>query len=135
LLSRNLSANNVNAKLHEVAIGEKDGKATIYLSSHAPWHSLFRPEGKPLSVNQRSLDSLANGKRYDVIKFDIEGSELGLIRGGEKTLLSAKCLAGELHENLLTSAEMREVRSWLEKHFDVEYRTGPPTVVFVAYRK
>ncbi|MFH1224610.1 MAG: FkbM family methyltransferase [Candidatus Diapherotrites archaeon] len=136
LAERNLRANNVSAEIHEFATGSKNGTGLLYLGENPGSHSIYKNKETKRGterVHMATLDSL--GKKFDLIKFDIEGAEYDLIKGGAKTLMNAKCLAGEIHWDVLGQKKAGEVLMWLSERFDVEIRTGPPLVNFVAYNK
>lgn len=83
-----------NIELIEAAAGETDGEAVLYLGEKSGWHSL-RPhpllcEGTT-KVSQIRLDSLSESGRIgkiDMIKVDVEGAEIEVLRGGWRTLSS-----------------------------------------------
>jgi FkbM family methyltransferase len=134
-LRLNLISNRVNAKVHECAVGNTSGLMEIFLNEQASAHSAHQKTGSVVQVEQRTLDAIAGGRKFDLIKFDIEGSEFEMIKGGRKTLLNANCIAGEIHFEHLGEKKARQVKEWLERHFDVEYRGSSPNIPFVAYRK
>lgn len=135
LLKENLTINGVNARVHELGIGETQGTAWITSTEDNPNQASLHLDGlHKREIKVMPLDAL--GKQFDLIKFDIEGSEYEMIKGGQRTLLAAKCLLGEIHEDLLGQEKTRFVMSWLNKYFDLEMhpiRKGLFT--FVAYRK
>lgn len=136
LAERNIRANYVNAEIHEFGIGGKNGTGTVYLGENPGASSIYKnkeTQHGEVRAELRTLDSL--GKKFDLIKFDIEGAEYDLIKGGSKTLQNAKCLAGEIHWDVLGQKKAGKVLMWLSERFDVEVRTGPPLVNFVAYNK
>ena len=43
-----------------------------------------------------TIDSLFAGKTFDLIKLDVQGAELNVMRGGEHTMGNAKALMAEI---------------------------------------
>jgi FkbM family methyltransferase len=91
-LSRNVAANGYrNIILENVAIGTINGSAPIYLSNKSNWHSLHPVpwETREVTVRVSTLDSLL--ARYelpslDLIRMDLEGYEIEVIRGMKSTI-------------------------------------------------
>ena len=135
LLKENLRLNNINADVHDFGIGSKPGTTWINVVRDNPNQASIHLDGvHKREIQVRPLDSL--GKQFDLIKFDIEGAEYELVQGGQKTLLQAKCLFGEIHEDLLGPTKSKYVVDWIKQYFDMEVhpiRQGLYT--FVAYRK
>jgi FkbM family methyltransferase len=110
------------ARLHEIAIGSKNGTTLFHASSGSPagretefpegWHlsgSIRRPTGhlsahpwceftSTIEVAVRSLDSWAAAEgvtEVDFIWADVQGAEIDLIEGGQATLSQTKFLYTE----------------------------------------
>ena len=68
----------------------RDGEATFYRQVDRPaWSSLAAGHGvggpvEPLTVPMRRLDDLVD--RADFLKIDVEGAELGVLRGASRLL-------------------------------------------------
>ncbi len=82
-----------NIALFEVALSATDGTASLYLGSKSGWHTLL--PGQPnrsngtITVMTRKLDSVlreANQARVDMIKIDVEGAELEVLKGARQAL-------------------------------------------------
>jgi len=118
------------ARLHEVAIGERDGEATFHRSSghhpdgNGPWDqsgSLRRPTGhlerwtwvtftETLTVATRSLDSWAADHgigAVDLVWADVQGAEGDLVRGGAATLARTRYLYVETSDEGLYEGQAR----------------------------
>jgi FkbM family methyltransferase len=66
--------------------------------------------GTQYTVSARTLDDVYQGDRSpDLMKVDIEGAELELIRGGTATLPGVETLILELHGGYLKSDEVEEI--------------------------
>lgn len=73
-------------QLHECAVGEAEGEAVFYRSEGGSGYNSLSPrEGhgqSEVTVALRPLDALLPEAQPDVIKMDIEGAELGALKGG-----------------------------------------------------
>src|SRR3989344_1585549 len=135
LLERNIVQNGlgktVTAQMQAVA--DRNGDAIISLSDFHDSHTLMPVHGaKTRSVQVKDICSFG---KFDLIKFDIEGSEDAIFTRGKNVLLGAKVLAGEIHSDMIGAVKAKEILGWLNKHFDVEIKTKDPAIHFVAYRK
>ncbi|HEX8921082.1 MAG TPA: FkbM family methyltransferase, partial [Pyrinomonadaceae bacterium] len=90
-----------NAKLHTVALSDKDDESTLFvppddsMASLTDWTrgTALREDGEPRTVTcqQRQMDDLIKEgtlPRPDFIKCDVEGAELLVFKGGQRTLES-----------------------------------------------
>jgi FkbM family methyltransferase len=72
--------------LHPFAVGEATGEIAFYLNPNSTgYNSLVkRPAGGQIeiSVGIKKLDDILRDEKPDVLKIDIEGAELGALRGG-----------------------------------------------------
>jgi FkbM family methyltransferase len=94
LLKRNVAKNRVGPQVHprQVALAQRAG--TVRLTSHLQFCNFVVPDGATVAagaseeVRAQSLDELAHelGVRVDAIKCDVEGAELSVLSGAEKTL-------------------------------------------------
>jgi len=109
-----------NVTLHEVALGDVNEETQLYLGKQSGWHSLIpalpdRNRGS-LPVEKRTLDSVLTETkvgRVDVMKIDVEGAELALLKGAVETLAGKRKMAllMDLHPDFGVSP--REVCSFL----------------------
>jgi FkbM family methyltransferase len=91
-MRRSIEANQFDqVKVLEVLLGNKEGEASLFLTSHSihastiPRERRYRELRRPL----RTLDGLAASGEVtppDVIKIDVEGSELSVFQGAETML-------------------------------------------------
>jgi FkbM family methyltransferase len=85
-----------DVETHACAVGESAGNATFFIDMEQSGYSSL---GTPKRVDQRSireinvrlekLDALVPAHHVDAIKIDVEGAELGVLRGA--TALLARC--------------------------------------------
>lgn len=92
-LRRTLHANGLHqAELKILAVGAEHGEATFHVArtiGHSSLYALGSPSDvrEEVKVAVRPLDELiAEGTKVDVIKIDVEGAELDVIKGAENTL-------------------------------------------------
>lgn len=85
-------------ELHEYAAGEVDeGDISFYVNTkQSGYSSLGKPleDGRPeiieIKVSIRMMDSLIAPDDIDVIKIDVEGAELGVLRGSESIINNSR---------------------------------------------
>lgn len=91
--ARALAARFPYCTLHPFAVGEISEDTTFYLDPAASgYNSLIKHHSArqvEISVTVKRLDDILAGQPADVIKIDIEGAELGALRGGQ-TLIAAQ---------------------------------------------
>jgi FkbM family methyltransferase len=122
-----------NVRLFPLALGDRDGEAVLQLSRQSGAHTLVpglpgRAEGE-LRVPTRTLDGLLaelGTPRVDVLKLDVEGFELPVLRGASRTLASnpALVLLLDLHPHL--GVDTGEVARFLQAHGFRLCRMEPP---------
>lgn len=83
-----------NCQVFDVAVGEKKGTATFFRNLKASGYDSLLPsnegEMRQIEVPVAALDDLLPETTVDVIKIDIEGAELGALRGGAKLIENSK---------------------------------------------
>jgi FkbM family methyltransferase len=80
--------------LHGFAVGEQTGTIEFYRDPDATgYNSLVKGHSErqvAISVEIKQLDDVLGSEAPDVIKIDIEGAELGALRGGAKIIATYK---------------------------------------------
>ena len=84
-------------EVHACAVSETEGQATFFVNMRqSGFSSLQRPSGSPaadvssIMVPLRRLDALITSSEVDAIKIDVEGAELGVLRGAEKLVADSR---------------------------------------------
>ena len=95
--TRKLRARFPGITVHSCAVGEEDREISFFVDDKKSGYSSLFSEGKSknlrhLTVPLRKLDTLIPTASVDVIKIDVEGAELGVLRGGEKLIARAQPL-------------------------------------------
>jgi FkbM family methyltransferase len=89
-IRRSIALNRYSIRVLEAAASDQNGRAQLHLGSKSGWHSLLH--GLPnracraVEVETRTLDSIFDNQFVDVIKIDVEGAEMRVLRGAEATL-------------------------------------------------
>ncbi|MDD2732186.1 MAG: FkbM family methyltransferase [Candidatus Pacebacteria bacterium] len=130
ILERNLNSNNINAKIIRAAVGDTEGKTTLFFSnqSHAlPSIHTRQPQSKQVSI--LPFDRIISGKGYG-LKIDIEGAERFLSQY-PAIIENAAWIVGELHY----SGNI-ERNSYIDAFFDIVKRNfivekGRPIIYFI----
>jgi FkbM family methyltransferase len=92
------------AEVHECALGDRTGEVNFFIDTLlSGYSSLLSPRqsgathAREIRVSMRKLDDLTQSDQVDVIKIDVEGAEVGVLKGGE--LLVTKCRPTILFES------------------------------------
>lgn len=96
LLEKNVSINKYRSiELYHHAIGDYDGKSTMYISPLSNWHAMndISGTGKTIEVDVFKLDTFLKDKPYpSLIRMDVEGFEYQILQGLKDTLAEDKPL-------------------------------------------
>lgn len=99
-----------NVEILDVAVSAQSGTATLHLTAHDHNSSLQAPRAEmqftidpgwapagEVQVRTVTLDEMVAGRSVDVLKIDVQGSELDVISGGDATLASARSVLLEMN--------------------------------------
>ncbi len=122
-----------NIEIHHLAIADRNGTLPMYLSARSNWHSLLpTPSSRTCMVPVSTLDdflSNASPGSVDLIRMDVEGYEIEIIKGMRRVLdLYDPYLLIEVHPDLIGTDATIEYLRTLE---DLEYA---PRFVFEQER-
>jgi FkbM family methyltransferase len=101
---------NPNLEIREVAVARQTGTATFRLTAHDHNSSLLRPRPesgetigggwevvRETQVPTLALDELVGHENVDVLKLDVQGAELDVIRGGKRALGRTRAVLLEMN--------------------------------------
>lgn len=94
-LQGNARLNDLSVEIHNVAIGSEHGELffTDFRSDDMNFASALPPRSGPaLRVSVRTLDSIIGERPVDLLKVDVEGFEVDLIKGASHTISHCRCL-------------------------------------------
>jgi FkbM family methyltransferase len=135
ILSENIRANNLQSLVtaHRVALGREKGSADFepMTVAHNLGGSTLRIDGHGVEI--ATLDELLAGRRARLLKIDVEGMELSVLRGAERALRKGRPLVCvEAKEE----AEFAEVFDYLSGFglFVGSVHNFSPTHVFLPSR-
>lgn len=126
-LKHNLKINSFNAEVHNLAISDYEGTTKFYISKACNRSSLYG-EGKYEVCKVTTIDKLMKKRKIDLIRMDVEGSEMNILRGMKKTLEEGylKHIFVEVHP-----VELREMGSSITEVLD--FLDGYGYVIKKAY--
>jgi FkbM family methyltransferase len=85
---RNLKRRFPGIVVHECAVGDHEGSVAFFIDTlRSGYSSLGRPPSakvREIAVAMKRLDDLVSGNMVDMIKIDVEGAELGVLRGATR---------------------------------------------------
>jgi FkbM family methyltransferase len=113
-LQENIALNGYdNIEAFNIGFGEADAPLAMNCSELSNWHSCKdATTGAPgvIEVDGMRIDSFVENRQTPTfIKMDVEGFELQVLRGAEKTLSALDRLFIEIHGDILAADEIREV--------------------------
>jgi len=112
------------------AVSDESGVAKLYLGPTEVTHSIINKSGVAIEVACIALDELIRKfgvKKVDLIKIDVEGAELKVLKGAEKSLGIAKQVVIDMHFSP-NSVEYQEIIALLNrKGFTIKQLEDPLT--------
>jgi FkbM family methyltransferase len=106
ILRQNCNLNNLNnVELQNVAVGAKNEKIKLFRSdTHSGISSLVENVGSnSITIDAITLDGLLGDKykKINWVKIDVEGYEVFVLKGAEKSLSRIETILIEIHEEIL----------------------------------
>jgi len=129
-LKENISINGFNNILtYNLAIGDRQGKAKMYVSDRSNWSRLIERDlpdkiKEVIEVDLQTVDYFLKDKaKPNFIRMDVEGYEINIFRGMTQTLRLEKLrVFFEMHPAILSKEEIAEIFDLFEQNgFDVKY--------------
>jgi FkbM family methyltransferase len=112
-LERSRSA---SARVVEAALSDTRGQAVLHLRPLSGWHTLLPASDAvgEVTVETRTLDDLVDElglQSVDALKIDVEGGELGVLRGASRTLSAPgqRLILLDLHPPLVDPVEIGDL--------------------------
>jgi len=133
-LRRNIALNGYqNIAVYEMAIGDYDGEATLYVTDASNLCTLSKQSShkhnKIVQVPIMTLDTFMENALYpSVIRMDVEGYEHEIVKGMSGILSQDKPLIifMELHMDILGEKVVELAEILRDNHFDIEYASCEP---------
>ena len=104
-----------NVRLHQLALSDAAGTARLHIGTKSGWHTLVAGqadrEEDVVVVRTAALDTLLDEMQFtktvDVMKIDVEGAEMQVLRGARQTLERSRdvALLLDLHPQLGVSVD------------------------------
>lgn len=127
-LKRNIKLNGIkNVQIFRLAIGHKNETAKIFVANQCNLSSMMENPNINIigeeEVNVVTVDRFLEGKNQpNLIRMDVEGYEYNIIKGMEKTLKRNVGLLIEVHGNIMTKDQVRNMIDLLKKNkFEVKF--------------
>ncbi|MCI0562125.1 MAG: FkbM family methyltransferase [Nitrososphaera sp.] len=110
-----------NTSLVQKAVSGKKGRAEFYeVEGLSDFNSMYRKYGRKLVLESDTLDNIleeAGVRRADLVKIDVEGAELDVLKGAPKTLQNARKVIVEVHQTDLNDyGGFGKIQEALEGH-------------------
>ena len=88
-----------NVFFHNVAVSDRDGSESIHVAENNETCGILEKNGQKIGqIQSVTLDTfLADEDRVSLIKIDVEGAELNVLRGAKETLKKTDSLLLECH--------------------------------------
>lgn len=129
-LRQSIALNNLdgNVKLHQVGIGAEEGEGNLVVIDPRNIGRSKMQSGRGIAISR--IDSFSFAEKITLVKVDVEGMELDVLRGAEATILRDKPL---IYVEAGTRVEYDAVLEWLKargySYWDTYCKT--PTHLFV----
>lgn len=128
----------MNAKIEQKALWDKSETIDFHFSKCSRYHSLFAREGNSITEKVKAvrLDEWLdenNIQKIDILKLNVEGAELKVIRGLGKRIRDVNVIVGELHPEFVEPDDL--IKELKKNNFSVVRleQNGQTVSVFEAH--
>lgn len=130
VLKENINLNGcTNIETFSIAMGDYNGKARMFVSNRSNWSRLVEKNledqiDETVMVDISTVDEFLKGRlRPSLIRMDVEGYEINILRGMKQTLKNDRLsIFVEFHPTLMSEQECTESFDILEENgFEVKY--------------
>ncbi|MEM1484555.1 FkbM family methyltransferase [Oscillospiraceae bacterium PP1C4] len=107
-------------------VGIYDRDTTLVFANKAGRHSAVSRDGKGVEIPMRSIDSIADGQPFTLIKMDVEGEEKQALEGGREQLarFAPRLIVSAYHRNEDTFALVNQIHA-LNPDYQIYLRQHP----------
>ncbi len=130
-----------NVELFNMGISDKKDTIPFYISKKWNW-SRFKRSHNPTGINNteemddiikvkqipiNSLDNMFKNKKIDIIRMDVEGHEIHILKGAENLIKNNPAIKifVEYHPDMFNTNERMEFINWIEKNkLKIKYFLG-----------
>ena len=124
-LKKNALINNLKIKLHPIALSKNHGHSKFFVSSMKILSSINPIKGaREIDVLVSTLDRVLDGQQTGrtLIKIDVEGAELDVLKGAEETMKGEVSLIMEVHPQ---HVKLQDIETHLQNRgFSTNVRRG-----------
>ncbi len=129
---RSIKVNNYKSiSLFQLALSDSDGTAELYIGEKSGFHSLLpqldKPKPEKMTVIQKRLDTVLSENKIskvDLIKIDVEGAELQVLKGAVEIIKQNNNLKIILDLHPQKGVDIYEIYDFLLKYGYKLYRIG-----------
>ena len=123
-----------NITLYDTALGDRNGQVELFLCEKSGWHTIvkgqkFRDYGV-INVRAKTLDSVLEDVDFsdpiNVMKIDVEGAELQVLKGASNILIQSKNLIILIDIHPTLGVDPRGICEFLERQgFSIFHEKSP----------
>ena len=123
-----------NITLYDIALSDQNGQVELFLGEKSGWHTIVKGQkchdGGVINVRARTLDSVLEdvdfNDQIDVMKIDVEGAELQVLKGASDILIQSNNLIILIDIHPTLGVNPKEICEFLEsKGFSIFHEKSP----------
>lgn len=125
-LEKNAALNDVSVEVHEYALSDHNGESVLSAETHSG-HRQLTADGSGDVVQVRRGDDI-DAPEPDIVKIDVEGAEMDVVRGMPETLTTTRACFVEVHDGVSTATledELEQCGLTRQTSFDTGQRENP----------